>query len=228
MLDDFFINNYFSGINQTLSIEQQTLILNLEKIFRSNLRDDFALLCNIYELYQTCKGSKSIDQDIINNARINKDYRFTELLAKFFGLSERYIYTLLNISGRFIDFVAGDKKYKVPELHEYSISKLQELLPLELDSIKTAFSLGLLTTKSTRAEIRSFVKGLKGGRVNKVIETNQDLSEFPKQEIDSKDIASCSIVFPKDVYEFVTKQVAKSRKYTTLSDYIIALVREKM
>ncbi len=221
MLDDFFINNYFSGINQTLSKQQQELITNLENIFRSNLRDDFGLLCNIYELYQTCKGSKLIDKDTINTARINKDYRFTELLAKFFGLSERYIYTLLKISSKFIDFVAGDKKYKIPELKEYSISKLQELLPLELDSIKTAFRLGFLTIKSTRADIRSYVKTLKGGtNDNKVVE------DLPEQDVDAGSVFNCSITFPADVYSFLQNEVLKNK--TNLESYIISLIREKM
>ena len=51
MESDFFIDSYFSGINQTLTAEQQTIVLNLENIFKNSLRDDFGLLCNIYDMY---------------------------------------------------------------------------------------------------------------------------------------------------------------------------------
>ena len=177
MESDFFIDTYFNGINQTLTKEQQGYILNLEYIFRSNLRDDFGLLCNVYGLFKTCKGSRGTDKDSVNTAKITNNYRFTELLAKFFGLSERYIYRLIQISDKFIDFVAGDKKFKIPELKEYSISKLQELLPVSLDSIKQAFSNKLLTYKSTRGDIRSYVMTLKGTTPNKVIENNVEEQE---------------------------------------------------
>ena len=213
MESDFFIDTYFNGINQTLTKEQQGYILNLEYIFRSNLRDDFGLLCNVYELYKTCKGSRGTDKDSVNTAKITNKYRFTELLAKFFGLSERYIYRLIQISDKFIDFVAGDKKFKIPELKEYSISKLQELLPVSLDSIKQAFSNKLLTYKSTRADIRSYVKTLKGTTPNKVIENN--VEEQEDNDCDCEERFNVSIVFPIDVYEFIKKQVLKYKKFAS-------------
>ena len=97
MESDFFIDTYFSGINQSLTKEQQDYMLNLENIFKSNLRDDFGLLCNVYLLFKTCKGSTFIDSGTVNVAKITNEYRFTELLGKFFGLSERYIYRLLQL-----------------------------------------------------------------------------------------------------------------------------------
>ena len=228
MEGDFFIDTYINAINQTLTKEQQAYILNLEKIFKSNLRDDFSLLCNVYSLYKTCKGSKSTDKDTVSVAKITNQYRFTELLSKFFGLSERYIYILIQISDKFIDFVAGDKKYKISELKEYSISKLQELLPVSLDSIKQAFASNLLNYKSTRADIRSYVKSIKSITPNKVIEKNtQELEQVVDTEINDSRY-NVSIVFPEDVYEFIKDQVLKYKKYFSLGDYIVALVREKM
>ena len=225
MESDFFIDTYFNGINQTLTKEQQGYVLNLEKIFKSNLRDDFGLLCNVYGLYKTCKGSRGTDKDTVNAVKITNQYRFTELLAKFFGLSERYIYRLIQISGKFIDFVAGDKKYKIPELKEYSISKLQELLPVSLDSIKQAFSEKMLTYKSTRADIRNYVKTLKGTTSNKVIEEN-NVEEQEENDFDCEERFNVSIVFPIDVYEFLQKKCRKEK--ISFADYVISLVREKM
>ncbi len=228
MESDFFIDTYFNGINQTLTKEQQGYVLNLEKIFKSNLRDDFSLLCNVYGLYKTCKGSRGTDKDTVNTAKITNQYRFTELLAKFFGLSERYIYRLIQISGKFIDFVAGDKKYKIPELQEYSISKLQELLPVSLDSIKQAFSINLLNYKSTRADIRNYVKTLKGTTPNKVIEENKQTVEQVVDTVANDTEFYVSVAFPEDVYEFIKEQVLKYKKASSLADYVISLVREKM
>ena len=227
MESDFFIDTYFNGINQTLTKEQQDYILNLESIFKSNLRDDFGLLCNVYGLYKTCKGSTFTDRGAVSVAKITNQYRFTELLAKFFGLSESYIYRLVQISDKFIDFRAGAKKFKIPELKEYSISKLQELLPVSLDSIKQAFSNNLLNYKSTREDIRSYVKTLKGTTPNKVIEEN-NVEEQEENVVDSEERFNVSIVFPSDVYEFIKKQVLKYKKFASLGDYIISLVREKM
>ena len=230
MESDFYIDSYFSGINQSLTAEQKAIVLNLENIFKSNLRDDFGLLCNIYELYQTCKGSKSIDKDSVSAAKITKDYRYTELLAKYFGLSERYIYRLLEISGRFIDFVAGDKKYKIPVLKEYSISKLQELLPLSLDLIERAFIDGLLNFKSTREQIRAFVKSCKAVNAKTVVE--ESVSDIlQKKENETSENSSdylVSIEFPADVYEFIKNQVLKYKKFASLSDYVVSVIREKM
>ena len=227
MESDFFIDTYFSGINQSLTKEQQDYMLNLENIFKSNLRDDFGLLCNVYLLFKTCKGSTFIDSGTVNVAKITNEYRFTELLGKFFGLSERYIYRLLQISNKFIDFVAGDKKFKIPELKDYSISKLQELLPISLDSIKQAFSLNLLNYKSTRADIRNYVKTMRGSTPNKVIEES-NIEEPQKDTLTCEDKFNVSIVFPADVYEFIKEQVLKYKKFASLSDYILSLVREKM
>ena len=227
MESDFFIDTYFNGINQTLTKEQQDYILNLESIFKSNLRDDFGLLCNVYGLYKTCKGSTFTDRGAVSVAKITNQYRFTELLAKFFGLSESYIYRLVQISDKFIDFRAGAKKFKIPELKEYSISKLQELLPVSLDSIKQAFSNNLLNYKSTREDIRSYVKTLKGTTPKKVIEEN-NVEEQEENVVDSEERFNVSIVFPSDVYEFIKKQVLKYKKFASLGDYIISLVREKM
>ena len=228
MESDFFIDTYFNGINQTLTKEQQGYILNLENIFKNNLRDDFGLLCNVYLLYKTCKGSTFTDNGAISTAMITKQYRFTELLGKFFGLSERYIYRLKQISGKFIDFVAGDKKFKIPELQEYSISKLQELLPVSLDSIKQAFSEKMLTYKSTRADIRNYVKTLKGTTPNKVIEENKQTVEQVVDTVANDTEFYVSVAFPEDVYEFIKEQVLKYKKASSLADYVISLVREKM
>ena len=230
MESDFFIDSYFSGINQTLTPEQQTIVLNLENIFKNSLRDDFGLLCNIYELYQTCKGSKSIDKDTVSTARITKEYRYTELLAKYFGLSERYIYRLLEISSKFIDFVAGDKKYKIPDLKEYSISKLQELLPLSLDLIRQAFFDGKLNFKSTREQIRSFVKSSKSINAKTVVEESVSdiLTENKEQSVENSEGFLVSVTLPNDVYEFVRKQVLIHKKCASLTDYIVSVIREKM
>lgn len=225
MDSDFFIDSYFSGINQTLTKQQQDYILALENIFKSNLRDDYGLLVNVYKLYQTCKGSKVIDKNTVSVAHLTNEYRFTELLAKFFGLSERYIYILLQISSKFIDFAAGCK-FRIPELNDYSISKLQELLPISIESIKLAFKSNCLTSKSTRAEIRSLVQTMKGGKKdNTVIEDNVQQEE---KELSSEDYFNFSITFPLDVYEFIKKQVLVLKKASSLEEYVISLIREQM
>lgn len=226
MESDFFIDSYLQSATQSLSKEQLDYIISLETILNNNLRDDFGLLCAVYGLYKTCRGSSGTDKDCVSSAKINKQYRFTELLAQCFGLSERYIYRLVQISGKFINFVAGDKKFKIAELHDYTISKLQELLPLSLNQIELAFQDNELTSKSTREQIRSYVKSLSGSKPDKVIEdSSTDADDVLITEDDSMLVSIC---IPKDVFDFVRNEILVHKKYASLEAYVISLIREKM
>lgn len=225
---DYYISiiDLYSQYGVKITAEQQKLLNNLEQILSNHLRDDYGLLCNLWKLYKSTKSSvtlsnlASADCAFIGD-KVGNKMRVTELLGNKFGLSEKTIYNYLKIADKFIDFLAGEK-FIVLELKDYSISKLQELLPLSIDTIRQAFRDGTLTYKSTRAEIRQFVKSLQGSKKEKVIDNDQP------NDIDPDNCYNVSIEFPKDIFEFVRTQVLTYKKYASLEDYIFALIRKEM
>lgn len=224
MEEDFFISPLVIPIK--LTKVQEEYILNLEKIFANNLRDDFALLCNLYKLYKTCGNSYNVDNSSISRSTLglgSSKSRFTDILANKFGLSEKTIYTYLKIANKFITFLAGEK-YLIDELKDYSISKLQELLPLSLNTIEQAFKDCSLNYKSTKKQIREFVKSLKESQKdNKVIE---EINKNEEESYNSDKNCSVYITLPDDVLEFCRKQCATQK--IELSEYLVNLIKEKM
>lgn len=229
--------DYFIGIEDIaknygikLSDEQAGYVSALFKLLRNNLRDDFGLLCNMYRLFQSCKGRSFVVTEY--NALTcmlssqNKDATRISLvtfLGQQFGFAEKTIYNYLQIAGRFIDFLAGEK-FVISELKDYSISKLQELLPLSDEVIRKGFDDKILTYKSTRAEIRAFVKTCKGTPAKKVVD--EPLEALEQQNRDSEYNVSISI--PQDVYEYIQEQVLKYKKYASLEEFVLSLIRDKM
>lgn len=207
-----------------LSEEQQKYLLKLEKIFENGRRDDFALLVNLFKLYKTTPNSTYCDKHMVATKHLGTTKNkvlFIEYLGQKFGLDEKTIYNYINIANKFIDFLAGEK-YIVPELKDYTISKLQELLPMGINAIQMAFDNKTLTYKSTRQQIRDWVKSQRGTSVDKVIE------DCPNDELVVDDCYNVSITMPVDVYEFCKKQVLIHKKYASLEDYLLALIKKEM
>lgn len=207
-----------------LSEEQQKYLLNLEKIFENGRRDDFALLVNLYKLYKTTPNSTYCDKNMIAIKHLGSKKNkvlFIEYLGQKFGLDEKTIYNYIKIADRFISFLAGES-YIIPELKDYTISKLQELLPISNNTIQVAFDNKELTYKSTRQQIRDWVKTQKGEQPNKVVENSQS------DELLVDDCYNVSITMPVDVYEFCKKQVLIHKKYASLEDYLLALIKKEM
>jgi len=230
MDSDYFISIMDVGaeFGIELSSEQQKIISNLEKILHNNLRDDYGLLCNLHNLYQSVNkinlplGNLSNSDCLFIGEKTSKRMRLTELLGQKFGLSEKTIYNYLQISGRFIDFLAGEK-FIIPELKDYTISKLQELLPVSNEVIRNAFAEKVLTYKSTKAEIRAFVKSCKGVTAKKVVD------EQPAEEPHDPDSEMVvSIAVPADIYDHVRDLVVKHKKYASFEEYVLALIRKDM
>ena len=226
-MEDFYItpSNSYDDSNIKLTKIQQEYLLKLENIFKSNLRDDYTLLCIMYKLFKSCKGTKGIEKSKLNCAILGSKnkIRLTEILSEKFGLSEKTIYTYLKIADRFIDFLAGEK-FKINEFYDLSISKLQELLPLSLDTIKSAYKSKQLTFKSTKQDIRKFVKSFNAEKDNKVIDEEIDIETETPYNPDENCLVT--VTFPSDVLEFCRKQFIS--KKITLDDYLISLIREKM
>lgn len=230
MESDYYISilNPYSEYGVKLTDEQQQLLHNLEKILQHNLRDDYSLLCNLYNLYQTVNKKNvplvnlSNSDSLIVGDKVGNKMRITELLGCKFGLSEKTIYNYLAVAGRFIDFLAGEK-FIISELKDYTISKLQELLLVSNEVIRKAFSDKVLTYKSTRAEIRAFVKSCKGTTAKKVVDESSE-----QEDIDSDEHYNVSLSMPQDVYQYVQDLVLKRKKYASLEEYILALVRQDM
>lgn len=228
MDSDFYVSilDVYAEFGIKLTAEQKQLFCNLEKILQNNIRDDFALLCNLHKLYQSVNRAKLPLTNLANSdclylgENVGKIMRVTEVLSQKFGLSEKTIYNYLQISGRFIDFLAGEK-YIIPELKDFTISKLQELLPLSIDVIRQGFADKSLTYKSTRAEIRAFVKACKGVTAKKVVDEQI-------QSVDKDSEYNISLAVPGDVYAFVQDIVLKYKKYASFEDFVLSLIREKM
>lgn len=207
-----------------LTEEQQKYLLNLEKIFENGRRDDFSLLVNLYKLYKTTPNSTYCDKYMIAIKHLGSKKNkvlFIEYLGQKFGLDEKTIYNYIKIADRFISFLAGEN-YVIPELKDYTISKLQELLPISNNTIQVAFDNKELTYKSTRQQIRDWVKTQKGEQPNKVVENSQS------DELLVDDCYNVSITMPVDVYEFCKKQVLIHKKYASLEDYLLALIKKEM
>lgn len=207
-----------------LSEEQQKYLLNLEKIFENGRRDDFALLVNLYKLYKTTPNSTYCDKNMIAIKHLGSKKNkvlFIEYLGQKFGLDEKTIYNYIKIADRFISFLAGES-YIIPELKDYTISKLQELLPISNNTIQVGFDNKELTYKSTRQQVRDWVKIQKGVQPNKVVENSQS------DELLVDDCYNVSITMPVDIYEFCKKQVLIHKKYASLEDYLLALIKKEM
>ena len=230
MESDYYISilNSYSEYGVKLTDEQLQLINNLEKILQHNLRDDYALLCNLYNLYQTVNKKNVSLANLANSDsllvgdKVGNKMRITELLGHKFGLSEKTIYNYLAVAGRFIDFLAGEK-FVILELKDYTIAKLQELLPVSNEVIRNAFADKVLTYKSSRAEIRAFVKSCKGTSARKVVDESSE-----QEDIDPDSNYNVSLSMPQDVYQYVQDLVLKRKKYASLEEYILALVRQDM
>ena len=121
-----------------------------------------------------------------------------------------------------VDAKRWNRMQRIPELKDYTISKLQELLPISNNTIQVAFDNKELTYKSTRQQIRDWVKTQKGEQPNKVVENSQS------DELLVDDCYNVSITMPVDVYEFCKKQVLIHKKYASLEDYLLALIKKEM
>lgn len=226
MDSDYFVDFMYNpdiGLNE----EQKKYLMNLEKIFENGKRDDFALLVNLYKLYKTTPNSTYCDKYMIAIKHLGSKKNkvlFIEYLGQKFGLDEKTIYNYIKIADRFISFLAGET-YCIYELKDYTIAKLQELLPVSNDTIKQAFQSGELTYKSTRKQIRDWVKTQKGNTASSVIETAID---SPSEYLQVDDCYNVSITMPANIYEFCKNQVLVHKKYASLEDYLLFLIKKEM
>lgn len=226
-MEDYYVDvfDFYSSRGVILTDTQKTYLLNLEKILSGNIRNDYALLCNVYNLYMTTGKKRTVDKYYnmipINTGKVGNTIRFTEVLAEKFGLSEKYIYTLLKIADKFIDFLAGEK-FRIAELSNLTISKMQELLPLSINTIQEAFRSKQITYKSTKKELRQYVQSVKkpNSEDKKVIEDNLE------ETLDESTPSQVYISLPPDILEFCASECAEQQ--IPLADYIIALIKQKM
>ena len=224
METDFYILPFNVSVN--LTEEQQNYFLKLEQIFQSNLRDDFALLCNLYKLFKSSATNKRAGVDVLILTKLGSSenkQRLTEVLGRKFGLSEKTIYTYLKIANKFVSFLAGEK-FIIDDLKDYSISKLQELLPLSIEQIRNAFAEFDITYKSTKKELREYVKSIKtNNKDNKVYEEKEDVVS----DVDvSEENHLVYLYVPSNIMEQCKDYCFKNK--LKLEDFILSCVKEKL
>lgn len=229
-MEDCFVNiqNVCASYGITPTKEQQQYLLNIEKLVHNNIRDDFALLCNLYKFHDSLKGSR-----VVKCTKTKNEINFILLLGYQFGFAEKTIYNYLQIASKFIDFLAGEK-YKIPELRDFTISKLQELMPLSIDSIQQAISTNKISCKSTKQQLRDYVKHVNEQK-NKVVEkTSTENIELSKLNVSSvenynpDEHSKISIDLSEDVRKFCLTKIGERKKYKTLDEYIEYLIRKEM
>lgn len=229
-MENKFVNieDVVSTYGIILTKSQQEYLLSIEHIISNSIRDDYSLLCNMYNLYKSCKNTNIVESNTISAAMIGdsqkgKKVNFITLLNQMFGLSDKTIYNYLKIADKFIDFLAGEN-FRLPELKDFSVSKLQELLPLSIETIQQAIKEHAITYKSTRDSIRKYVKSLNAKKATKVIE---EVPDDKAETYDPNFVGCYNIELPNDIMDFCKEQM-KKKKIDTLSDYIISLIKEQM
>jgi len=208
-MEDFYID-YLPGIkfnNENIKNAIKVLQENLESIIKIN----FHCLCAIREIVKnSTHGNLIITGDVcyLKYSSVSGEYTVFQIFKKMFGFCDKYVERLVRIINKFIIQDAGVLKYNIDNLKDFTISKLQELLPLSLEEIKKAFDKKYLTYKSTKSEIREYVKSLKDGdnKADKVLETNESEDDF--------EITDCGqyIKFNADNFEYL-KKIIKGKKY---------------
>lgn len=201
-------------------------IKELAEIIRDNRRNDFKFLCAIRTLIkESSHGVVILSGDIssLKYTWLTNDIQLLDFLQKTFGFSQKYLESVTRVILKFICVNtqnAGVPWYKFDFCEDLGISKLQELLSLSETQIQLAFGGGDLTVKSTKKEIRDYVKSLKGKKDNKVLENLEDMSEVP--------IDKCQqyVVFSLDDFEFIKNIVLdKKNKLNDTSAVISAMIK---
>ena len=200
-------------------------IIDIEQCIQSERRNDFKFLCAVRSLIkESSHGGLILNGDIsvLKYSWLNDKIQLLVFLQKQFGFTDKYLETITRVIVKFICVNtqnAGVPWYKFDFCEDLGISKLQELLSLSETQIQLAFSSGDLTVKSTKKEIRDYVKSLKGRKENKVLET-PDQSEVP--------IDKCQqyVVFSLEDFEFIKNIVLdKKNKLNDTSAVISAMIK---
>ena len=224
MEEDFYVD-LPSGIsfgNKDIAIA----IKQISDILEDSKRNDFKFLCSFRTLIkESSRGGVILSGDIssLKYTWLTNDIQLLDFLQKTFGFSQKYLESITRVICKFLCVNSQNACvpfYKFSFCDCFPISKLQELLPLSDEQIKTAFDKKYLTIKSTRQDIRDYIKSLKGKPANKVIEENSEDEEVP--------IDKCQqyVVFSLDDFEFIKEIVLdKKNKLNDTSAVISAMIK---
>lgn len=162
--------------------ELDNLVMLLNNCYNKQ-QSHFAELCfTIYSIWHYCK-------DNYFKAKDNEVYNTYKLLKKF-GFEKQMV---LNYKRSYESFCQGDtiQTVSVKEyFHDFSPSKLFEMLPLSYETLENAIDYEFIKPEMTVKKIRLLVKDLKSGKfVETVVEQTPVINEEdipfvydPKQE----------------------------------------------
>lgn len=162
----------------------------LQKCIKDRFKNDFEFLCilqNIRMEFSSTASTTNLVNSYISyeEAGCHRFIKFYDFFEDYFHLSAKTIKNYLLIAYTFLvqeSGPAGGKglkfkyRYKFDFCKDLTISKMQELVSLSDEQIRKVFEKKLLTPRSTREQIRRYVKSLKGGEneENKVLEDRED------------------------------------------------------
>ena len=154
-------------------IKLDNLVYDLSHIFNRNNGVFVDLCVTIYKIWDYCKGNYW-------KAKDNEYYNSYKLLAKF-GFDKKAVSRYKSIFEKFIyQKVSNCNSYSlIPELKEFSSSKLFELLALTKETTLELVSNKLITPDMTVKQIREYIKSMKDGsdKAEKVIEDTTEINE---------------------------------------------------
>ena len=221
-MEDLFVDEEYLR-NIDCKEDVKTTLNELAVVIKNGRRNDFMLLCCVGDIVHNSTFGQSIiltgAVSYLKFASIGKE-NTVEVLNKMFGFSVKHVEYLVKIINKFLRYkntsAGGQDVQQVlqcaNETSRYGLSwkfdfceylgvgKLQELLPLSTEQIQYAFDSKNLTVRSTRAEIREYVKSIKsGGKVdNKVLEENK--TEEIKEE-DIPEVYHPNKFYPKQYFK---------------------------
>jgi hypothetical protein len=222
-MEDFYVD-YLPGIKfDKPQIADE--IKKIQSLLESTKKNNFEFLCDIRKIVELSSHGDLILRDneicYLKYSWVNDDYTVLTILEKMFGFCSKYIEHVVRVINKFIVQDAGVLKYKFEFLKDLTISKLQELLSLSFEQIKNAFDKKDLTYKSTKKEIREYVKSLESGtdKADKVLEETDSEEDV--------EITDCGqyIKFSAENFEYLKEIVRdKKNKYSDTSDALNAIL----
>ena len=238
-MEDYFIET-FNGIQYRNAI-CKVAIKDIQTALETNIRSEIFLISGIYNLVKSASyGEYSFSHtQTLKYSYVSDDYTVISILQKLFGFSEDYIVRIVRIIDKF--FILGDVSEKkncldevilgvdselkicLDELKDFSISKLQALLPISIEQIKNAFEIKALSYKSTVKDIKEYVKSLSEKVENKVIEnleptTDEELSALVERSFDIKNKYDFEYFRQRSKSELIDIAFTCYQKYYELKD----------
>lgn len=187
----------------------------MQTLLENHLDSAFDFLCILQNIRMEFSSTATRD-NLVNafvyfedNTNFTKYIKFYDFFKKYFNLEKKTVSNYLTIAYKFLvqSFIpAGGNelrniyklkytyKYKFDFCRNLTLSKMYELCSLSDEEIEKAFNNNLLIAKSTKVDIRAYVKQLKNGsNATKVLESN----------ISEEDLLVTEDAFdPKKKYEF--------------------------